>query len=462
DVRGTGGSLGTFDPFRQEREDGLDTLAWIEKQPWYSGDLVTFGSSYLGFVQWAIAEEAGPRLKALSIQIAFSDLYDAIFPGGAFALQTFVGWMSIIDNPSLLGMIPRLITGNRNFNKALSQLPLSDVDRAATGHTIPYYQEWLQHDTPDDVYWMPASFNKKIGKVTAPVHLLSGWYDFFLPSVVHDYQTLRKADKHPYLTIGPWAHSDFALNKVAFNEALAFFDYHIKGRKGQLRDQPVRIWVSGAEEWRHYTDFPPPGTQAQHWYLHAGGTLAPILPDDTAPDTYCYDPAHPTPSKGGPLGPGFRVGAGPVDNNSLETRPDVLVYTSSPLEHELEIIGPVNANLCVHSNRGYTDFFVRLCDVDSSSRSTNVCDSLLRVIPGHPAPQLDGTLHLTIDLWPTAHLFKRGHSIRLQLSSGAFPRYARNLESKDPLITATTMRIAKQSVYHDPAHPSAVILPLLG
>lgn len=462
DVRGTGGSSGTFDPFRQEREDGIDTLEWIEKQPWYSGDLVTFGSSYLGFVQWAIAAEAGPRLRALSVQITFSDLYDAIFSGGAFALQTFVGWVSVIDNPSLLGMVPRLITGNRKLNRALNQLPLSDVDRAATGHRVPYYQEWLQHDAPDDVYWVPASFSDKVGEVSAPVHLLGGWYDFFLPFMVSDYQTLRKAGKQPYLTIGPWAHSDFALNRVAINEALAFFDAHTKGRKGQLRDQPVRIWVSGAEEWRHYTDFPPPGTKLQDWYLQAGGTLAPVLPEDSAPDTYCYDPGHPTPAKGGPLGPGIRMGAGPVDNCSLEARHDVLVYTSSPLERELEIIGPVSAKLFVHSNREYTDFFVRLCDVDPSSRSTNVCDSLLRVVPGHPAPQQDGTLYLEINLWPTAHLFCCEHCIRLQLSSGAFPRYARNLGSGEPLITAMTLRIAEQSVYHDPNHPSAVILPLSG
>ncbi|MBU7017386.1 MAG: CocE/NonD family hydrolase [Theionarchaea archaeon] len=462
DVRGTGGSLGTFDPFRQEKEDGLDTLEWLEKQPWYSGDVVTFGSSYLGFVQWAIAAEAGPRLGAMSVQITFSDLYDAIFPGGALALQTFMGWVSVIDNPSLLGMVPRIITGNRKLNRALNQLPLSEVDTAATGHKVPYYQEWLQHDSPDDVYWVPASFSEKIGKVSSPVHLLGGWYDFFLPSMVHDYQTLRKAGKQPYLTIGPWAHSDFALNKVALKEALAFFDAHIKGKTSNLRDQPVLIWVSGAEEWRHYPDFPPPGTQPQHWYLQAGGVLAPNLPDDSAPDTYCYDPAHPTPSKGGPLGPGIRVGAGPVANSSLEARHDVLVYTTSPLEHELETIGPVYAELFVQSNREYTDFFVRLCDVDPSGTSTNVCDSLLRVAPGHPAPQKDGTLHLKINLWPAAHLFCCRHSIRLQLSSGSFPRYARNLGSGEPLIRAKTLQIAEQSVYHDPHRPSAVILPVQG
>ena len=461
DVRGTGKSGGIFDPFRQEREDGLDTLEWIEKQPWYSGDLVTFGSSYFGFVQWAIASEAGQRVKALSVEIAFSSLYDAIYPGGAFSLQTFMGWVSIMNNPSTLAAVSRLITGDRKFRKALSRLPLGSIDTVIAGHEVSYYQEWLQHDSPDDPYWTPTSFTDQVGKVTAPVHLLSGWYDFFLPFVIRDYNALRAAGNQPYLTIGPWAHSSIALNGVAITEALAFFDAHVKGNKERLRDQPVRIWMCGAGEWRLYPDFPPPGTRIHQWYLQPGRHLSPELPDDSAPDMYSYDPKNPTPAVGGPLGPGLRVGEGPVDNHSLEARPDVLIYTSSPLERKIEVIGPVSADLYVQSSLEYTDFFVRLCDVDPSGKSTNVCDSLLRVVPGTPTRQKDGTLHLKIDLWPTAHLFSRGHSIRLQVSSGAFPRFARNLGTGEPLATAKTLTVAEQSVYHDPAHPSAVNLPFL-
>jgi putative CocE/NonD family hydrolase len=462
DVRGTGGAGGTFDPFRQEREDGLDTLEWIEKQPWYSGDVVTFGASYLGYVQWALAAEAGPRLGALSVQIAFSDLHDVVFSGGAFLLQTFAAWVSIMNDQSMLSWILRQVTRDRKFRKALTRLPLGDVDTAATGHKVPYYQQWLQHEAPDHPYWAPASFKNQVGEVSAPVHLLGGWYDFFLPSVIRDYTALRKAGKQPYLTIGPWSHTSLALHSAAINEALAFFDAHIKGKKDRLRDQPVRIWVSGAEEWRHYSDFPPPGIQYQHWYVQAGGCLAPKHPHDSDPDTYCYDPADPTPSVGGPLGPDASVKAGPVDNSSLEARPDVLIYTSSPLERGLEVTGPVSADLFVYSNLEHTDFFVRLCDVNPSGKSINICDSLLRVNPGHPPPQKDNTLHLTIDLWPTAHLFARDHCIRLQVSSGAFPRFARNLGSGEPLATATTLHVAEQRVYHDPAHPSAVVLPLSG
>lgn len=460
DARGTGGSGGTFNPFHQECDDGLDTLKWIENQDWFSGDLITFGASYLGFVQWAIAAEAGPRLKAMAVQIAFSDLHDALYPGGAFALQTFMGWVSIMNDPSLLNAVIRLITRDRKFKNALNHLPLGSIDRAVTGHTVPYYQSWLQRSALDNPYWEPVSFNSQMSKVSASVHLLSGWHDFFLPMVVRDYAALREAGKQPYLTIGPWAHSDIALNGIAINEGLAFFDAYIKRDRNRLRDEPVRIWVNGANEWRNYPDFPPPGTRLHYWYLEPGGYLALEPPEKSAPDTYRYDPEDPTPSVGGPLGPGLGVKAGFTDNTSLEARPDVLTYSSLPLDRELEIIGPVTAELYVCSSLEHADFFVRLCDVNSFGKSINVCDGLLRLSPGKPIADIDGCCKVKIDLWPTAYRFKAKHRIRVHVSSGAFPRYARNLGTAEPLATATMMKIARQSIFHDPDHLSVVILPL--
>ena len=367
-----------------------------------------------------------------------------------------------MSNPSLLNTLLRFISGDRKFKRALIQLPLGDIDKIVTGHDVSYYQQWLQHDAPGDPYWTPASHSSKVGAVSAPVHLLSGWYDFFLPSTVRDYTALRKAGKKPYLTIGPWAHSDFAHNGVAIDEALAFFNAYVKGEKGRLRDQPVRIWVNGAEEWRHYPDFPPPGTQYQQWYLQDRGRLAPMPPDDSAPDIYRYDPSDPTPAVGGPLGPGLNVKAGSFDNRVLEARSDVLTYTSSPLKCDMEVIGPVSTELYVRSSLKHTDFFVRLCDVEPSGKSLNVCDGLQRLFPDRPVPEQDGCLKIVFDLWPTAHRFRRQHCIRLQVSSGAFPRWARNLGTGEPLTTGTRLQVAEQNVYHDPAHPSAVILPCQG
>jgi uncharacterized protein len=461
-VRGTDGSGGTFDPFRQERDDGLDTLGWVERQAWYSGDLVGLGASYLGFAQWAIAAEAGWRIKAMSVQMAFSSLRDAVYPGGAFALQAFMGWTSLMSRPSTVGTFSRLITGDRKFKRALERLPLGQVDEAMIGHKVPYFQQWLDHDTPDDPWWASAEHADSVAEVTAPVHLLGGWYDCFLPSTVRDYAALRAAGKRPYLTIGPWAHSSFAAMGVAVNEGLAFFDAHVRGDGSRLREEPIRIWVSGAKEWRAYPEFPPPGARPERWYLHAGGRLAPEPPANSAPDAYRYDPADPTPAVGGPLGPGLSVTTGPIDNRGLEARPDVLTYTSVALDRDVEVIGPVSAELFVRSSLEHTDIFVRLCDIHPFGRSINVCDGLLRLAPDRPALEPDGIRNVAIDLWPTAHRFRRGHRIRLQVSSGAFPRWARNLGSGEPLATATTLRVAEQRVYHDPAHGSAVVLSRSG
>jgi putative CocE/NonD family hydrolase len=462
-VRGTDGSGGTFDPFRQERDDGLDTLRWIEEQPWYYGDLLTFGASYLGFTQWAIAAGAGDRLKAMSVQVAFSDFYDAVYPGGAFALQTFMGWIGLMSNPSVLGYLSRVIRGDSKSERALDRLPLRDVDRAVTGREVPYYRRWLEHDAPGESWWASARHGDAVAEVSAPVHLLGGWYDFFLPHTMRDYASLRAAGKRPYLTIGPWHHSSFAWTGVALNEALAFFDAHAKGERSRLRDQPVRVYVTGADEWRYYPEFPPPETWVKRWYLHDGGRLAPEPAAPFQPDRYRYDPADPTPSVGGPLlaAPGLNVKAGPVDNRKLERRPDVLVYTSEPLVRDLEVIGTVAAELLVRSSLGHTDIFARLCDVHPSGRSVNVCDAILRVTPGRPGPEADGTLRLRIELWPTAHRFKRNHQLRLQVSSGAHPRYARNTGSGEPLAIATKLVPANQEVFHDPEHPSSVILTVL-
>ena len=331
-----------------------------------------------------------------------------------------------------------------------------------TGRTVPYFQQWLEHDAPDDPWWASAQHADTVAKVTAPVYLLGGWYDFFLPFTVRDYAALRAAGKRPYLTIGPWAHSGLAAMGVAVNEGLAFFDAHVRGDGSRLREEPVRIWVSGANEWRAYPEFPPPGARPERWYLQAGGRLAPDPPANSAPDAYRYDPADPTPAVGGPLGPGLSVKAGPVDNRGLEARPDVLTYTSVALDRDVEVIGPVSAELFVRSSLEHTDFFARLCDVHRFGRSINVCDGLLRLVPDRPALEPDGCRKVAIDLWPTAHRFRRGHRIRLQVSSGAFPRWARNLGSGEPLATATTLRVAEQRVYHDPAHCSAVVLSRSG
>src|SRR6202034_2693523 len=239
-------------------------------------------------------------------------------------------------------------------------------------------------------------------------------------------------------------------------DSVAWLRAHLLDDRSLLRPDPVRIFVTGAEEWR---DLPawPPDTQPQSWHLQPDGALGTGSPGASEPDRYSYHPGDPTPGLGGPVG---LQGTARMDNRMLEARSDVLTYTSTPLPADLELFGEVSADLFVRSSREHTDFFARLCDVDPTGASINICDALLRLTPGRPASEPDATIRLRFPLWPAAHRFRRAHRLRLQVSSGAHPRYARNPGSGEPLATATTLLTARQAVYHDAAHPSAVLLPV--
>jgi putative CocE/NonD family hydrolase len=460
--RGTAGSGGEFVYARHEHSDGLATIEWIKQQDWFSGELAMVGGSYLGFVQWAIAADAGPELKALVPSITTSDFNHFRYQGGSLLLESHLGWSTMMTETAATSMrlsdLLRQRQRERQLEKGYAHLPLGEADRAAIQQPSSHFQEAIIY-RPDDDYWKPIDFSARVGEVTTPLYLQAGWYDLFLNWQLQDYQRLRAAGRQPYLLIGPWFHGEFSALPVTTRESLAWLNTYLKGGKSGLRDKPVRLFIMGARVWRDFDDWPPPA-QGERWHLQPAGALAPTAPPASEPDRYRYDPADPTPAVGGnSLGVRKRMGA--QDNRELEARKDVLVYTSAVLEHDLEIIGPVTANLYIHSSLEHTDFFVRLCVVEASGKSVNLCDGLLRLTPDNPAPQADGTRHIQIDLWPTAYRFRRGQRIRVQVSSGAHPRFARNPGSGEPLAAATKLLAADQAVYHDPDHPSAITLPLI-
>jgi hypothetical protein len=455
-TRGTFGSGGNFDPYGHEHDDGLATIAWLKQQSWFSGALATNGPSYLGYVQWAIAKDAGNDIQAMAIQVSTSNFHNRTYAGGSFGLSNALYWTTMTATQEKQSRLSRIVSRDKLL-PLFAHLPLRDLDQLATGqHT--FFQDWLENTEGDSDYWQRRNFEPTVKDVSTPIFLRGGWYDIFLPWQVRDYRLLREAGKQPYLTIGPWEHSSFALMTGSVQESLAWFNAHLLGDHSQLTKWPVRVFVTGANEWRSLPDWPPPDIQPQHFYLQPDKGLALDPPGASNPDHYRYNPADPTPAVAGPLLMGKSL---PTDNRQLETRPDVLTYTSAPIEKDLEVIGPVQADLYVRSSLEHTDFFARLCDVEPGGKSINVCDALLRVRPGHPAPTADGTLRLTFDLWPTAHRFQRGHRLRVQISSGAHPRYARNTGSGEPLGTATKLVVADQSVYHDPDHPSGIILSVI-
>ncbi|MEV4120974.1 CocE/NonD family hydrolase [Micromonospora sp. NPDC049645] len=464
--RGTGGSGGTFAPLVHERDDGVDTLRWLRRQPWWSGQLGMFGVSYQGFAQWALAADADEELRAMVAVVTASATRDSTYAGESFALDTVLTWAELLHAQTVpwLARQWELKRGQPRLAAALEHLPLAEADQVATGVTIPFFQEWLRHHTPQAAYWRTRVFADQVAKVRAPVVMVSGWHDIFLPAQLDDHAVLRAAGTRPRLVIGPWTHGSPGLFVAALREGLAWLDEHLPtgppaGGRSRPADPPVRLYVSGAGGgWRELPDWPPPAV-ATAWHLHPGGELAIRPPVPSPPDRFRYDPADPTPSTGGPLLVAQR--AGPVDNRTVEARPDVLTYTSASLTGPVEVIGPVSAEIHVRSELSHLDVFVRLCDVDRRGRSWNVCDGLVRVTPERFPADPSGVLRIPVLLWPTAYRFAAGHRLRVQVSGGAHPRWARNPGTGEPLGTAVTLRAGWRQVLHDPAHPSALLLPIV-
>lgn len=462
--RGTGDSGGTFEPMLQEREDGLDTLDWLRRQPWYDGRLLTYGPSYVGFVQWALAAEAGDELKAMATIVTASDFGPPTYAGGAFSLDTVLTWSALLEaqrGPRLENAV-ELLRGQPRLQRGLARLPMAEADRITTGVEIEFFQRWLAEADPASPYWTQRGHAHRLPHVTAPVLMIGGWYDIFLPWQLADYTALRAAGQQPYLTIGPWHHGSIALFQHSAAEAVAWFRAHTGGPE-QIRENPVRVHVGGADGWHELSDWPPPESKSQQWYLGQGATLAPAPDaDGTVLDAFVYDPKDPTPALGGPR----LVGkiAGRRDNRPLEARADVVTFTSAPLTEPLDVVGPVFAEILVratnpgrHGNSptpaAHFDVFVRLCEVDEQGRSWNLCDGLARVTDRH-----DPAEPVRIELWPTAHRFAAGRRVRVQVSGGAHPRFSRNPGTGAPLGHELELRPVRQEILA----PSSITLPLAG
>jgi putative CocE/NonD family hydrolase len=448
--RGTAGSGGEFVPQANEQRDGVTTVRWLRSQPWCNGTIATAGMSYLGYTQYATATAPGTDIAAMALSVTMADLGEPTFATGSITLSGSLGWARMMSLRTTKGSRPRFLTGRRDLQRGLDALPLTSGDRVASGQTIGWYQDWLANPSPDTDYWRRQSHREAIAGLTAPASMLTGWGDLFLPWMLRDYAVLLAAGNAPELTIGPWSHASIGHGRAIPRTTIAFLRERLLGDPPS-RPAPVRIYVTGeGGGWRDLPAWPPP-TSERHWQLSAGLLLqADPRRTPTAADrsSFTYDPADPTPSVAGPTLVARRAS---VDNAEHEQRPDVLTYTSAALGEPLEIAGTVIARIDVTSDNDHHDLFVRLCDVDEQGRSWNVCDRMTRLTPERPARAAadpHGPRTVCLELWPCAHRFAAGHRLRLQVSGGAHPRYARNLGTGEPLATGTGRRPATVTVHH--------------
>ena len=488
DVRGRNDSEGEFYPWVNEFNDGHDTIEWIGAQEWCDGNVGMTGASYVGNVQWQAAVGGSPYLKTIIPRVIGNNLYESPhYQGGAFQLGWTATWTY-----RMAGRIAQRID-QYNWEHVFSHLPLRELDKAG-GKDLQYVRDWVSHPDYDD-YWRALAVEERYQDVTVPVFQIGGWYDFFTAGTLLNFAgMMEKGGSEPARSsqkaiMGPWVHQAGALThagEVDFGKdsmidlrdiELRWFDRWLKGeRNGIDEEPPLRIFVMGTNRWRDEQEWPLARTVYVPYYLDShgsanslsgDGSLGPHGPGSGAPDHYTYDPAFPTPTRGGCncCNPEI-VAWGAYDQRPVEARRDGLVYTSDPLNEDLEVTGPVVVKLYASTDCPDTDFTAKLVDVHPDGYAVNLCDGIIRGRYRQSTSQQEllepGKVYeFTIDLWPTSNVFLRGHRVRVDVASANFPRFDRNPNTGRPFGQDTDLRAAHQTVYHDDAHPSHILLPVI-
>ena len=502
DTRGRFRSDGDWYPFAAEREDGHDTVEWAASLPYGTGEVGMYGGSYFGFTQWAAAGEQPKGLKTLVPNITWRRPDDGLVTrGGALELGT-AEWWNMTMGPDVL--LRKHRDDRQAFGAALDglldeydrlgpsgygQLPLRGGNPLLRTGVAPYFQDLLSGSP--EIEKKVATFTSQVGvveRVDLPTFSIGGWYDIFLQDTLDNYTVEAALGRPARLLIGPWSHGG-TMNPVGERNfgfgaqsalidrrmdlqsmQLRWFDHWLQGRDtGMLREPPVQIFVMGANRWRQEQEWPLRRAEITPHYLHAQGALnreEPVAGE--VPDHFDYDPADPVPSLGGALLMVPEFPPGPRDQRRIEVRDDVLVYTSEVLERDVEVTGPITAHIWLTTSAPDTDVVVRLCDVLPDGTSYNLTDGILRgryrnadlgeapslLTPGDP-------VEFRVDLWSTSNVFLKGHRIRVQVTSSNFPRWDRNLNTGHEPFADAEMAIAHQTVLHDQAHPSRILLPVI-
>jgi len=480
DVRGRGDSDGKFEPYRNDGQDGYDAIEWLAVQPWSTGKVGTIGGSYNGRIQWLTAIQQPPHLAAMIVLASPSDPF-VEWPTGQ-PLPMDISWYHFTAGHVLQNMEAV------DWKKLYEHLPLITMDEAM-GRPNRLWKEEVEHAKLDS-WWEDLRYQNKYDRVSVPVLNISGWYDDeqvgtplnYIGVTTKGSPAIRSSQK---LLVGAWPHainSSTKLGTVEFGPTavidinaywLRWFDHWLKGSDtGFMKEPPVHIFVMGENVWRDENEWPIARTKWTKYFLHSSGqantlngngTLSTAEPATESTDAYSYDPAKPVPFI---TDPSFAQIGGPDDYREVEKRPDVLVYTSEPLTDDMEVCGPLRVHLSASSSARDTDFMAKVIDVWPNGFAQRLNDGMVRARfrEGMDKPSLiePGRVYsYDLDLWNTCQLYQKGHRIRVEISSSAFPKYDRNLNTGEALGQTTRMAVAQQKIYHDREHPSYVTLPIV-
>jgi uncharacterized protein len=515
EVRGTYRSQGAFREMVQEAHDGYDAIEWAAVQPWSSGKVGTTSGSYLGLTQWQPAILQPPHLAAIVPQITASDYHDNwTYVNGVFDLWFGMSWPAaqfVVDSmtrglqaqgvpqsqiDSLVAAFGASVTANLT-TKWVYQLPLTGFDQFTT--FAPYFYDWLDHPTYDD-FWERLDVETHWQDVKVPALINSAWYDIFQVGSFRNFAGMRSeggtdaARRGTKILVGPYGHagdsgkptfgSDPIGALLSVDAQLRFFDRYLKGaNNGYENDPNVTLYVlvppdtgtTGSGFLVYGDSYPLKGTKWENLFLVSGGHANSSNGDgqllwqakNSPPDHFDYDPANPVPTTGGNMCcNAVLLANGAQDQTQVELRQDVLVYTSAPLAQDTAVIGPVEVTLWAETSASDTDFTAKLVDVHLDGASHNVLDRIVRASyrrgskmpPSNVKP--GKAYEYTIPLGNAGTIFRRGHRIRLEISSSSFPHYDRNLNTGKTSEWNADMEVAHQTILHDHRHRSKIVLPI--
>lgn len=495
DVRGRGGSSGTYDPFLVDGDDGVDTLRWAAQQRWCDGRTAMAGGSYNGIVQLLTAARRPPSLRAIAPRLCGSP-YRIWYPGGVLNLGLLASWIVILatwelDRRAANGASTqhhrdalRAVAASPPLTRVHELLAQESWLRQLTSPALA----WLVHDTLDG-YWERFHVVDQLDPAMPGWHA-TGWFDACLAPTLETYDSLTARWQNgvhstQHLTIGPWSHGnphgvfperDFGREASAeaaglMAEQLRFFAHYVAGTGDA--PAPVRVFVMGDDRWREEARWPPAGVRELRLYLRSGGQANGVHGDghlsaqppgiEEPPDTYVHDPLCPVPTVGGATlldGMAVAANAGPRDQRLVEARQDVLVYTGEVLERPVELAGQAIVAVFAETDAVDTDFMAKLVDVSSDGRGICVCDGAIRAQlrddVSAPAPVPRDAVAYSIPLGPTSYVFAAGHRVRLQLASSDFPRYYPNSSTGHRLADGPPTRhaVARQRIHHSAVRAS--------
>jgi putative CocE/NonD family hydrolase len=503
DCRGRFGSEGIWEPFINEPRDGYDTVEWLAGQPWSNGKVGMIGGSYVGWVQWWAARERPPHLVTIIPNVSPPDpFFNIPYEYGVFFILGGIWWADILESNATADLSGTAMSkiGEKKYGKLLQTLPVIDLDEKILGKKNPYWRKWIEHSA-NDAYWEQANFLDHLKDVNIPVFHQSGWFDGDGIGTKLNYLKM-KSFGHPNqkLVVGPWGHTDTASRKIGDldfgpqalvdlqRDYLRWFDFWLKGIDNRIMKEPlVKVFAMGSNKWLEDSVYPLSYTQFQKWYLTSGGKantskgdglLSPNVPAKDVPhDAYVYNPGDPTPN------PDFyerseedekKVRAQEDLKKEVEAnhekvtqaRQDILVYQTKPLEKPLTFAGPLSAVLYASSSARDTDWFMRLVWIQKNSKTFPLAEGKIRARfrKSMKKPELlePGTIYeYALDLWHTGITIPVGDSLRVEVASASFPYFSRNLNTGGQNEKETKFVSAEQMIYHSPAYPSHILLPVI-